>query len=88
MLRMLESYLGEETFRAGVNKLSLEKQRLRQCSQQADFWNSHDPGFKKASRQDHVDYFVEQPRGPPFVSVKTHCQGVASGDVELGAAAL
>ncbi len=78
VLRMLESYLGEETFRAGVNNY-LRKHAYGNAAA-ADFWNSMTQVSKKPVDK-IMSTFVEQP-GPPFVSVKTQCQG-SSGDVEL-----
>ena len=79
VLRMLESYLGEETFRAGVNDYL--RQHANGNATASDFWND----LAKASKKP-VDKimatFVEQP-GTPFVSVKTQCHG-SSGTVSLG----
>jgi aminopeptidase N len=78
VLRMLESYLGEETFRAGVNDYL--RQHANGNATASDFWNA----LAKASKKP-VDKvmatFVEQP-GAPFVSVKAQCQG-SSGSVSL-----
>lgn len=78
VLRMLESYLGEETFRKGVN-LYL-KQHAYGNAAAADFWNA----LAKASNKP-VDRimatFVEQP-GPPMVSAHEKCVG-SSEDIAL-----
>jgi aminopeptidase N len=71
VLRMLEAYLGEDTFRAGVNNYI--KQHANGNATAADFWTA----LAKVSNKP-VDKvmatFVEQP-GPPMVSVKTQCEG-------------
>jgi aminopeptidase N len=78
VLRMLESYLGEETFRVGVNDY-LRKHAYGNAAA-ADFWNSLAHVSKKPVDK-IMSSFVEQP-GPPFVSVKTQCQG-SSGSVSF-----
>jgi aminopeptidase N len=79
VLRMLETYLGEKTFRAGVNDYL--RQHANGNATASDFWNA----LAKASKKP-VDKimatFVEQP-GVPFVSVKTECRG-SFGSVSLG----
>ena len=71
VLRMLEAYLGPETFRAGVN--AYLKQHAYGNATSFDFWDaqtrtSHKPVDKI------MPTFVQQP-GPPFVSVSTQCSG-------------
>jgi aminopeptidase N/puromycin-sensitive aminopeptidase len=71
VLRMLEFYLGPETFQAGVNAY-LKKHAYGNATA-ADFWGaqtevSHKPVDKL------MPTFVQQP-GPPFVNVKTQCSG-------------
>ena len=78
VLRMLESYLGEETFRAGVNNY-LRKHAYGNAAA-ADFWNSLAHVSKKPVDK-IMSSFVEQP-GPPFVSVKTQCQGSSGSDMD------
>ena len=73
VLRMLESYLGPETFRAGVNAY-LKKHSYANATA-TDFWNtqaqvSHKPVDKIMST------FVEQP-GAPVVAVNSQCSGVS-----------
>jgi aminopeptidase N len=71
VLRMLESWLGEETFRKGVN-LYLQ-QHAYGNARSADFWNA----MAKASGKpvDKVmPTWVEQ-AGAPMVSVKAQCSG-------------
>ncbi|MFI5104856.1 MAG: M1 family aminopeptidase, partial [Terriglobales bacterium] len=71
VLRMLESWLGEETFRKGVN-LYLE-QHAYGNTRAADFWNA----MAKASGKpvDKVmPTWVEQ-AGAPMLSVKAQCTG-------------
>ena len=71
VLRMLESYLRQEVFRAGVN--AYLKQHAYGNATAADFWDaqtkvSHEPVDQI------MPTFVEQP-GVPFVSVETRCWG-------------
>jgi len=71
VLRMLESWLGEETFRSGVN-LYL-KQHVYGNTRAADFWNA----MAKASGKpvDKVmPTWVEQ-AGAPMLTVKSSCTG-------------
>ncbi|MGA2001338.1 MAG: M1 family metallopeptidase, partial [Terriglobales bacterium] len=71
VLRMLESWLGEETFRKGVNSY-LEKHAYGN-TRAADFWNA----MAKASGKpvDKVmPTWVEQ-AGAPMLSVKAQCTG-------------
>ena len=71
VLRMLESYLGKETFRAGVNNYL--RQHAYGNASAADFWNALTQTSKKPVDK-IMSTFVEQP-GAPFVSVKTQCHG-------------
>jgi aminopeptidase N len=71
VLRMLEAYLGEETFRAGVN--SYIGQHKYGNATAADFWDaqaktSHKPVDKI------MPTWVQQP-GAPIVNVKAECVG-------------
>lgn len=71
VLRMLESYLGEETFRAGVNAY-IQKHEYANATA-ADFWDaeaqtSHKPVDKI------MPTWVDQP-GAPIVSVDAKCSG-------------
>ena len=70
VLRMLESYLGEQTFREGVNRYL--EQRAYGNATAADLWNalsmvSHKPVERLMAT------FVEQP-GVPIVSEKAECE--------------
>jgi len=71
VLRMLESYLGEETFRAGVNAYLKEHEYANATAD--DFWDT----LARTSRKP-VDKimptWVKQP-GAPVVNVKTQCSG-------------
>ena len=71
VLRMLETYLGPETFRAGVN--SYLKQHAYANATASDFWNAQSQVSKKPVDK-IMPTFVEQP-GPPLVSVKNECSG-------------
>jgi aminopeptidase N/puromycin-sensitive aminopeptidase len=71
VLRMLEAYLGPETFRKGVNEYL--KAHAYSNATDVDFWNalaaaSHEPVDKMMAT------FVNQP-GAPLVSVHTQVQG-------------
>jgi aminopeptidase N len=78
VLRMLESYLGHDTFRAGVNAY-LKKHAYANATA-TDFWStqaqvSHKPVDKI------MPTFVDQP-GAPVVAVNLQCSGV-SGTANL-----
>jgi aminopeptidase N/puromycin-sensitive aminopeptidase len=71
VLRMLEAYLGEETFRAGVNAYLKEHQYSNATAD--DFWDtqaktSHKPVDKI------MPTWVKQP-GAPIINVKAQCSG-------------
>ncbi|HZC23736.1 MAG TPA: M1 family metallopeptidase, partial [Candidatus Binatia bacterium] len=71
VLRMLESYLGEETFRAGINAYIQKHQYANATAE--DFWDaqaktSHKPVDKI------MPTWVKQP-GVPMVNVKAQCSG-------------
>ena len=71
VLRMLESYLGEETFRAGVNAYLQEHKYANSTAD--DFWDtqaktSHKPVDKI------MPTWVKQP-GAPIINVKAQCSG-------------
>jgi aminopeptidase N len=71
VLRMLEAYLGPETFRAGVNEYL--KQHAYSNATAHDFWNAQSHVSKKPVDK-IMPTFVDQP-GPPLVSVKNQCSG-------------
>jgi aminopeptidase N len=71
VLRMLEAYLGPETFRAGVN--AYLKQHAYANATASDFWNAQSQVSKKPVDK-IMPTFVDQP-GPPLVSVKNQCTG-------------
>jgi len=73
VLRMLESYLGPETFRAGVNAY-LAKHAYANATA-ADFWGAQTQVSRKPVDK-LMPTFIEQ-AGPPLVSVKTACAGNA-----------
>jgi aminopeptidase N len=69
VLRMLESYLGPEVFRAGVNEYLKEHAYANATAE--DFWNT----MARSSHQPVdaiMSSFVKQP-GAPIVSVKAQC---------------
>jgi aminopeptidase N/puromycin-sensitive aminopeptidase len=71
VLRMLESYLGEETFRAGVNAYLKQHQYANATAE--DFWNAQAKTSKKPVDQ-IMPTWVKQP-GAPILSVKAQCSG-------------
>jgi len=71
VLRMLEAYLGPETFRAGVNEYL--KQHAYGNSTADDFWSTLARVSKKPVDQ-IMPTFVKQP-GVPMLSVNTQCSG-------------
>ena len=71
VLHMLESYLGPETFRAGVN-LYLTEHAYGNATA-SDFWGAMARASKKPIDQ-IMPTFVMQP-GEPFVQVDAKCQG-------------
>ena len=84
VLRMLESYLGEETFRAGVNAYLKEHQYANSTAD--DFWDtqaraSHKPVDKI------MPTWVKQP-GAPIVNVKAQCSGNSTSVVAVAATLL
>lgn len=78
VLRMLESYLGEDVFRAGVN--SYLKQHAYANANAADFWNALAVASKKPVDK-IMATFVEQP-GIPLVAARMQCQG-GSENIDL-----
>jgi aminopeptidase N len=75
VLHMLESYLGPETFRAGVN-LYLKEHAYGNATA-ADFWDAMARSSHKPVDQ-IMPTFVMQP-GEPYISVSTSCAGGSSG---------
>jgi aminopeptidase N len=71
VLRMLEAYLGEETFRAGVN--SYVKQHEYGNATAADFWDAQAKTSKKPV--DKIMPTWVQQAGAPIVNVKAQCSG-------------
>lgn len=71
VLRMLESYLGPKTFRAGVNAY-LAKHAYANATA-ADFWDAQTQVSQKPVDK-LMPTFVNQP-GPPLVTVKAECSG-------------
>ena len=74
VLRMLEAYLGPETFRAGVDEY-LKRHEYGNATA-GDFWKTLTTVSKKPVDQ-VMPTFVTQP-GAPMVSVQTQCSGGAS----------
>jgi aminopeptidase N len=74
VVRMLESYLGEEGFRAGVRQYL--KQHAYGNATADDFWKTLAEVSKKPVDQ-IMSTFVKQP-GAPLVSVRTQCSGRAT----------
>ena len=71
VLRMLESYLGEERFRAGIN--SYLKQHAYANATAEDFWDAQAKTSKKPVDQ-IMPTWVNQ-AGAPIVNVKQQCSG-------------
>ena len=78
VLRMLEAYLGEQTFRAGVN--SYVRQHEYGNATAADFWDAQAKTSKKPV--DKIMPTWVQQAGAPIVNVKAQCSG-NSTDVSL-----
>src|SRR5215469_10220631 len=74
VLRMLEAYLGPETFRAGVD--TYLKQHAYGNATADDFWKTLAQVSKKPVDQ-IMPTFVKQP-GAPIISVQTQCTGGAN----------
>jgi aminopeptidase N len=71
VLRMLESYLGPEKFRAGVNRYL--QQHAYANATAADFWSAQAEVSKKPVDK-IMATFVEQP-GLPLVNITAECSG-------------
>ncbi len=71
VLRMLEAYLGEETFRAGVNAYLKEHQYANATAD--DFWDTQAKTSKKPVDK-IMPTWVKQP-GAPIINVKAQCSG-------------
>jgi aminopeptidase N len=71
VLRMLESYLGEETFRAGINAYVKQHQYANATAE--DFWDAQAKTSKKPVDK-IMPTWVKQ-AGEPIVNVKTQCSG-------------
>jgi aminopeptidase N len=71
VLRMLESYLGEETFRAGVNAY-LQQHRYANATAD-DFWDAQAKSSKKPV-DSIMPTWVKQ-AGVPILNVKAQCSG-------------
>jgi len=71
VLRMLESYMGEEAFRAGVNAYLKQHQYANATAE--DFWDAQAKTSKKPIDK-IMPTWVKQP-GAPIVNVKAQCSG-------------
>jgi aminopeptidase N len=71
VLRMLEAYLGEETFRAGINAYIQKHQYANATAD--DFWDAQAKTSKKPVDQ-IMPTFVKQV-GVPILDVKSQCSG-------------
>jgi aminopeptidase N len=71
VLRMIEHYLGEESFRAGVN--SYLKQHAYGNAKSDDFWNAMTAASKKPVDK-IMPTFVNQ-AGAPMLTVSSQCSG-------------
>jgi puromycin-sensitive aminopeptidase len=75
VLRMLEAYLGPETFRAGVDAYLKQYEYANATAE--DFWNTLAKVSKKPVDK-IMPTFVTQP-GVPMVSIKTQCSSGSTG---------
>ena len=71
VLRMLEAYLGEDTFRAGVNAYLKEHEYGNATAE--DFWSAQARTSKKPVDR-IMPTWVKQP-GAPIINVKAQCAG-------------
>lgn len=71
VLRMLEAYLGEQTFRAGVN--AYLKQHQYGNATAADFWDAQAKTSKRPVDKIMPTWVTQA--GAPIVNVKTQCSG-------------
>jgi aminopeptidase N/puromycin-sensitive aminopeptidase len=71
VLRMLESYLGEETFRAGVNAYLKQHEYANATAE--DFWDAQAKTSKKPVDK-IMPTWVKQ-AGAPILNVKSQCSG-------------
>ncbi len=71
VLRMLEAYLGEDTFRAGVNAYLKQHQYANATAE--DFWDAQAKTSKKPVDQ-IMPTWVKQ-AGEPIIDVKAQCSG-------------
>jgi aminopeptidase N len=71
VLRMLEAYLGEQTFRAGVNAYIQQHQYANATAD--DFWDAQAKTSKKPVDR-IMPTFVKQ-AGVPIINVKSQCSG-------------
>jgi aminopeptidase N len=71
VLRMLESYLGEQTFRAGVNAYLREHQYGNATA--ADFWDAQAKTSGKPVDRIMPTWIIQA--GAPIVDVKAQCSG-------------
>jgi aminopeptidase N len=71
VLRMLESYLGEETFRAGINAYLKQHQYANATAE--DFWDAQAKTSKKPV--DRIMPTWVRQAGEPIVNVKAQCSG-------------
>jgi len=74
VLRMLESYLGEETFRAGVNAYLKQHQYANATAE--DFWDAQSNTSKKPVDKIMPTWVLQA--GEPIVNVKAQCSGNSS----------
>ena len=74
VLRMLEAYLGEQTFQAGVNAY-IQKHQYANATE-ADFWDAQTKTSKKPVDQ-IMPTFVKL-AGVPIIDVKSQCSGAST----------
>jgi len=71
VLRMVEAYVGEKTFEAGVNAY-LEKHQYGNATAE-DFWNAQAQTSKKPVDKIMTSFVMQA--GVPIINVKTQCSG-------------
>ena len=74
VLRMVEAYLGEKTFEAGVNAY-LQKHQYGNATA-ADFWNAQAETSKKPVDKIMASFVTQA--GAPIINVKAQCTGSAT----------
>jgi len=72
-LRMVEAYVGPETFRKRRETTYLEAHKYGNATS-ADFWNCHYRGLGQGPVDKIMPTFINQP-GAPMISLENACDG-------------